>query len=44
MRLRMQGFGWRLSDEDVAELASFVRQGWHNRAGAVSAAQVSLLR
>jgi len=44
MRLRMQGFGWRLSDEEVAELASFVRQGWSNRAGAVGAAQVAPLR
>jgi len=44
MRLRMQGFGWRLSDEDVAALASFVRQGWHNRAASVTAAQVAPLR
>jgi len=44
MRLRMAGFAWRLTDDEVAALATFVRQGWHNRAGAVSAAEVGPLR
>src|SRR6202012_4947818 len=26
--LGMPGFGWRLSDEEVAELGTFVRQSW----------------
>lgn len=39
-RLRMPDFGHRLSDEDVATLATFLRQGWTNKAGAVSAADV----
>lgn len=43
-RLRMQGYAWRLSDEEVAELATFVRQGWGNHAGKVSASQVAALR
>lgn len=43
-RLRMQGHAWRLSDEEVAALATFVRQGWHNQATAVSANAVKLLR
>ena len=43
-RLRMQGYAWRLSDEEVAALATFVRQGWHNQASAVSASQVAPLR
>jgi len=44
MRLRMQGFAWRLSDDEVAALATFVRQAWHNQAGAVSAMEVGPLR
>ncbi len=43
-RLRMQGYAWRLSDDEVAELATFVRQGWHNKASAVSAGAVAPLR
>jgi len=44
MRLRMQGFDWRLTDEEVAALASFVRQGWGNQASVVTAEQVKPLR
>ncbi len=40
-RLRMPGFGDRLSDDEVATLATFVRQAWSNRAGAVSSAEVA---
>lgn len=43
-RLRMQGHAWRLSDEEVAALATFVRQGWHNHASAVNASAVQPLR
>lgn len=43
-RLRMQGYDWRLSDEEVAALATFVRQGWNNQGAAVSAAEVAPLR
>ena len=42
--LRMPGFSDRLTDEEVAELASFVRQGWSNTAAAVSADDVADLR
>jgi len=42
--LAMPGFGWRLGDEDVAQLLSFVRAGWGNQAGAVSSAQVAAVR
>ena len=42
--LAMPGFGWRLSDDDVAQLASFVRQSWGNQAPAVQAAQVRAIR
>lgn len=43
-KLRMPGFANRLSDEDVAKLASFVRSGWGNKAGAVSASDVADVR
>jgi hypothetical protein len=42
--LAMPGFGGRLSDDEVAQLASFVRQSWGNRAPAVQAAQVGTIR
>lgn len=43
-RLRMPDFAWRLDDEEVAELATFIRKGWNNKAGAVSASQVEKIR
>lgn len=43
-RLRMPGFAERLSDDEVAELATFLRQGWVNRAAPVSAETVRDLR
>lgn len=42
--LRMPGFADRLTDEEVAALASFVRQGWSNAAAPVAAGDVSALR
>ena len=42
--LRMPGFAERLSDEEVAELASFVRSAWSNDASAVSPAEVAANR
>jgi len=42
--LVMPGFAHRLSDEEVAELATFLRQGWSNQAGAVSVKQVARTR
>jgi mono/diheme cytochrome c family protein len=42
--LGMPGFAWRLSDQEVAELASFIRNSWGNHAPAVSAAQVRKIR
>tara|TARA_R110001583_G_scaffold194169_1_gene364480 strand:+ start:2896 stop:4227 length:1332 start_codon:yes stop_codon:yes gene_type:complete len=43
-RLAMPDFGHRLSDEEVAELATFVRQGWSNKATPVTAAEVADIR
>jgi mono/diheme cytochrome c family protein len=42
--LGMPGFAWRLSDEETAQLATFVRQSWGNQAPAVSASEVAKLR
>jgi mono/diheme cytochrome c family protein len=43
-RLGMPGFGWRLSDEEVAQLGSFIRQSWGNHAATITAAEVRKLR
>jgi mono/diheme cytochrome c family protein len=44
MRLVMQGYADLLSDDEVAELATFVRSAWGNSAGAVKAADVATVR
>lgn len=40
----MPSFAWRLSDEQVADVATFVRRSWGNDAGEVDARAVSSLR
>jgi alcohol dehydrogenase (quinone), cytochrome c subunit len=40
----MPAFGWRLSDQEVADVVTFVRSSWGNRADAIDDAQVSHLR
>lgn len=42
--LAMPDFGWRLSDEEVADLLSFVRSNWGNHAAEVSPDEVGRLR
>ncbi|WDS35255.1 cytochrome c [Pseudoxanthomonas sp.] len=42
--LGMPGFAWRLSDEEVAKLGTFVRNSWGNKAPEVSVAQVKAVR
>ncbi|CAN5833389.1 cytochrome c [soil metagenome] len=42
--LAMPGFGWRLTDANVADMLSFVRASWGNKADAVTAAQVATVR
>lgn len=44
MRLQMPGFEHRLSDEEVAELATFVRSAWSNGRAAVSVETVADIR
>lgn len=40
----MPPFGWRLSDQEVADVANFVRTSWGNTGSPVSAAQVAKVR
>lgn len=42
--LTMPDFGWRLNDEQIAQLATFVRSSWGNRAPPVTAAEVQEIR
>jgi mono/diheme cytochrome c family protein len=42
--LGMPGFAWRLSDEEAAQLITFVRQSWGNQASAADAGQVAKIR
>jgi mono/diheme cytochrome c family protein len=41
---RMPQFRQQLSDQDIADVVTFIRKGWGNRAPAVTAAQVAKLR
>ena len=42
--LGMPGFAWRLSNEEVAELLTFIRGSWGNQASSVSASAVAAVR
>jgi mono/diheme cytochrome c family protein len=42
--LGMPGFAWRLSNDEVAQLLTFVRGGWGNQASGVSAGEVARVR
>src|SRR5690606_29953873 len=42
--LTMPAFHWKLSDEQVASVATYIRSSWGNRGGAVSASDVAALR
>lgn len=44
MHLVMQGYADRLTDEEVAQLATFLRKGWGNQAAEVSASDVAKVR
>ena len=43
-RMAMPGCDWRLSDANVADVLSFVRSNWGNRAEAVLPAEVATVR
>jgi mono/diheme cytochrome c family protein len=42
--LAMPGFAWRLSDDETAQLVTFVRQSWGNHAPAATASEVAKVR
>lgn len=42
--LAMPSFGWRYGDEDVAQLATFIRSSWGNQGAVVTADQVAKVR
>ncbi|UTL83548.1 cytochrome c [Pseudomonas putida] len=42
--LTMPAFGWRLSDQEVAEVVNFIRTSWGNHGSAVSASDVKAIR
>jgi mono/diheme cytochrome c family protein len=42
--LAMPAYGWRYSDAQVADLATYLRTSWGNGASAVTAAQVATVR
>ncbi len=42
--LAMPDFGWRLSDDDIADVLSLIRSSWGNQAAAVSRDQVARMR
>lgn len=39
----MPSFAWKLDDQQVADVATYVRNSWGNRAAPVSAGQVGAL-
>ena len=42
--LTMPAFDWKLTDEQIAAVATYVRSSWGNRGGPVSASDVADLR
>jgi len=42
--LAMPGFAWRLSNDEVAQLLTFIRTSWGNQASSVSASEVARVR
>lgn len=42
--LTMPSFAWKLTDQQIADVSTYVRNSWGNRASAVSASRVAKLR
>jgi mono/diheme cytochrome c family protein len=40
----MPSFAWKLGDQEIADVATYLRNSWGNRASAVSARQVADMR
>jgi hypothetical protein len=42
--LTMPSFAWKLTDQEIADVSTFIRNSWGNHAAAVSAAEVRSAR
>jgi mono/diheme cytochrome c family protein len=42
--LSMPAFAWKLNDQQVADVATYLRNSWDNRAPSVTAAQSAAMR
>jgi mono/diheme cytochrome c family protein len=42
--MTMPSFAWKLDDQEVADVATFIRSSWGNQAAAVSASEVRAAR
>jgi mono/diheme cytochrome c family protein len=42
--LTMPSFAWKLSDSEIADVATFIRNSWGNQAAAISASEVHTVR
>lgn len=42
--LGMPSFAWKLTDQEIADVSTFIRNSWGNQAAPVAAADVSELR
>jgi mono/diheme cytochrome c family protein len=42
--LSMPSFAWKLTDQEIADVSTFIRNSWGNRAAAVSASDVAAVR
>jgi len=42
--LTMPSFAWKLNDQEVADLSTFIRNSWGNQAAAVSVSDVRTAR
>jgi alcohol dehydrogenase (quinone), cytochrome c subunit len=40
----MPAFAWRLSDQDAADIISFIRSSWGNHANSIEAPKIAALR
>jgi mono/diheme cytochrome c family protein len=42
--LSMPSFAWKLTDQEIADVSTFIRNSWGNQAAPVSASDVTALR
>ncbi len=42
--LAMPSFGWKLTDKEIADVSTFIRNSWGNRASSIAESQVTKLR